>query len=655
MRLILLFIFGFGILGTLIVGCDSPTAQRISVADFFSYAEKTGFRISPDGRYISYLSSAQAHGPDHSEHDEANREKYIYLLDLQKENPTPEMVQGMMTGVNSYSWVSGNELIFTVRQPVDEDYDTGTQPAGREMLQLFAVDLPSRVVRPLTPPFSYRMRFISAAKNQKQEVLVGINSRDSSVFDAYRLDVTNGILTLVARNPGNIIRWYADLDGGLRLAVASDSIQETMLYRPSENDEFRPIMSNSFHTSVTPLGFVKNKPSHIYALSNIGRDKLSLVEMDLETGQELVELFKHPDVDIAPGGYSAERGQMLFAYFFTWNRNRHFLDDSTRLMYEKIEQKLPGYELRIIDEDASNNRIIFHAFTDRNPGEIYYFDNRTGQLLKLAETNPRLDEHQMAPMQPISYFTRDGVKIHGYLTLPVGGPKQNLPVIVFPHGGPSDRNVWGFDPAVQFFANRGYAVFQVNYRGSTGYGKSFWTQGFKEWGGKIQDDITDGVHWLIEEGIANPSRIGIYGVGFGGYSALHAACFNSDLYACAASYAGFANLFTHLKEIPPHHKPYLQMYYEIIGNPETESHRIKRMSPVFHADHIQIPILLAQGGRDSRSTTIESRVFVQKLRKRQIPVTYIFHKSEGRYFRKEENLINFYEELGRFFDEHLKR
>ena len=211
------------------------------------------------------------------------------------------------------------------------------------------------------------------------------------------------------------------------------------------------------------------------------------------------------------------------------------------------------------------------------------------------------------------------------------------------------------NPEVQFFASRGYAVFQVNYRGSDGYGKAFWTAGFKEWGGLIQDDITDGVQWLIDQKIADPQRIGIFGMGFGGYSAIHGACFNSGLYAAAASYGGFTNLFTHLKEIPPHLKPYLQKYYEIIGNPETESGLIRSMSPVFHADKIEIPVFVAQGGKDSRSSVPEISQFIQKIRKRNIPVTLMLREDEGRYFRKEENRITFYEELGKFFDSHVKK
>lgn len=614
-----------------LLSCDSNKRTRIPVADFFSYAEKTSFRISPEGRYVSYLYAGS----------EQNRS--LFVMDMDEFEPEARLVSEGGLEVHSYFWVSDSLLMMTVRN------DSG------DSFQIYTIDLANESIKPVLPPSKARVRYISPVYTNKDEVLILLNERDSTVFDVYRLNVLNGKKDLIAKNPGNIIRWVADLNGQLRLALASDSAQETILYRASEQEDFRVVMSNSFHTTVIPLGFVKDETSHVYALSNVNRDKMSLVELDLETQNEVNVLFSHTEVDVTTGGYAKNTGSMSYAYYLTWKRDRHFLDDSARIIFEMIEEKLPGYEIRLIDESWANHRLLINAFTDRNPGVNYYFDGQKNRLIKLSESNPALNELDLAVMRPISFLNRDSIRLHGYLTMPNNAPSQNLPVIVYPHSGPSDRNIWGYNPEVQFFANRGYAVFQVNYRGSTGYGKEFWSAGFKEWGGVIQDDITDGVQWLIDEKIADPNRIGIFGMGFGGYSALHAACFNSDLYACAASYGGFANLFTQLKEIPPHLKPYLQMYYEIIGNPETESDLIKSMSPVFHSNNVKIPVLIAQGGKDSRSSVTETNQFVKKLQKRKVPVVYIVRKEEGRYFRKEENLINFYEELGKFFDDYLKK
>lgn len=615
----------------LCVGCQLKKPTYIPVEDFFSTVEKTNFRISPDGRYVSFLQN------------EDKFIRHIYVMDMEEDEPKARLVSDRLSNVINYFWVSDSLMLFT--QNVEEN----------KLLQVFAIDLTDYSIKPVLPPSKARVRFISPVYANKEEVLISTNERDSTVFDVYRLNVLHGKKDLLAKNPGNIIRWIADLDGKLRLALASDSVQETMLYRASEQDEFRVVTSNSFRTTINPLGFVRGKKSHIFALSNLNRDKISLVEFDLETNKETNLLFSHTEVDVSSGGYARSKGTMSYAYYLTWKRDRHFLDDSARMTFERIEERLPGYDVRLIDESWANYRLIINAFTDRNPGVYYYFDGIKNRLVNLSETNSKLNELELAVMRPISFVNRDGMRIHGYLTMPNNAPSRNLPVIVYPHGGPNDRTSWGYSPEVQFFANRGYAVFQINYRGSTGYGKEFWTAGFKEWGGKIQNDITDGVKWLIDEKIADPKRIGIYGTGFGGYSALHAASFNSSLYACAASYGGFTNLFSQLKEIPPYFQPYLQMYYEFIGNPETESDLIKSMSPIFHSDNVQIPVFIAQGGKDSKSSVTETNQFVKKLQSRNIPVRYMLREEEGRFFRKEENLVQFYQELAKFFDEHLKK
>lgn len=609
-------------------GCDGQKGRFIPVEDFFSEPEKTNFRISPNGEHIAYLGLY-------------NDEKNIYVIPAGEESGEQRITSEREWGIQSYFWASNDELVFTK----DKRHDS---------LQVFAVHRSTLAVRHLMPPSTVKLRWISPTKIIDNSFLISLNERDSAVFDVYRLRTDACKKELVAKNPGNIIRWYADLDGKLRLALASDSVKETMLYRDSEKQPFRSVMSNSFRNSIMPIGFSVAKRNHIFALSNLNRDKLALVEIDMETGDEVGTIYSHPDVDIDDGGYSSDRGEMVYATYATWKQQRHFLDRKTEEVYRAIGAKLAGYEIDILDRDTARNRFIVQTFTDKDPGAIYYYDMAGDKLVKLADNSPALRDCMLAEMKPITYHSRDGQQIQGYLTMPPKAKGRKVPVIVYPHGGPGTRSKWGFNPVVQFFANRGFAVFQVNYRGSTGYGKAFWSAGFKEWGGKVQDDITDGVRWLIAEGIADPLRIGIYGAGFGGYSALHGACFNSDTYACAASYSGFTNLFTYLKEIPPHLTPYLQMYYEIIGNPETEPGLIKAMSPVFHSEKIDIPVLIAQGGRDSWSAVNETNQFVQKLRKRNIPITYMLREEEGRYFRNEENRIAFYRELGAFFEKYLK-
>jgi len=626
-RCVLFLLVTVSVIGHL-VSCDGGKDRIIPAADFFSEPEKTNFRISPNGKYLAYLGGYAG-------------QKNIFIIHLDEGSRHQRITSETELGIQSCFWANDDELIFT-------------KDKRNDSLQVFAVNRSTLGVRHLMLPSTVKLRWISPSKVINNGFLISLNERDSSVFDVYRLRTDACQKELVARNPGNIIRWYADLDGELRLALASDSLKETMLYRDSEKKPFRAVVSNSFRNSIMPLGFSAENRNHIFALSNINRDKLALVEIDMNTGREVRLIYSHPDVDVSHGGYSTDRGEMSYASYFTWKKQRHFLNEETKNVYHKIEQKLQGYELMVLDRDTARRRFIVRSYTDKDPGAVYYYDMAKDELTKLVANNPALNDCELAEMKPVTYYARDGRQIHGYLTMPPKIRGRKPPVIVYPHSGPSNRDRWGFDPEVQFFANRGYAVFQVNYRGSTGYGKEFWSAGSKEWGGKIQDDITDGVRWLIQERKVDSARIGIYGAGFGGYSALHGACFHSDLYACAASYSGFINLFTYLKEVPPYFKPYLQMYYETVGNPETEPELIKSMSPVFHSDQINIPVFIAQGGRDSWSTVNETNQFVQKLKKRKVPITYLLREEEGRYFRNEENRILFYNELGEFFDKYLK-
>ena len=261
----------------------------------------------------------------------------------------------------------------------------------------------------------------------------------------------------------------------------------------------------------------------------------------------------------------------------------------------------------------------------------------------------------MCEMKPINYTSRDGLKINGYLTLPQNTEAKNLPLIVLPHNGPGQRNTWGYNAEVQFFANRGYAVMQINYRGSTGYGKNFYAAGFKQWGGKIQDDIDDGVKWLIREKVANPKKIAIYGTGFGGYIALSAAIKSPQLYKCAASNSGVLNLFSYLNSIPPYFKSNLQMFYEIVGNPITEADYMSQVSPLFHADKINIPIFITQNIKDPRINANDALRLVKELKKRNVPVTY-FEKEDSHFVSKrEESRQKVYSALEQFLDSNLKK
>lgn len=606
------------------------TGKIIPVNDFFKSQERMSYRISPDGKSLSYL---MLNGKDQN----------LYLEDVQTGSST-QLTRLEGKKINFYFWVNSNELIYY------KDID----PVLRRS-DLFIINKDGSNERQLTNNEKSKIRILEDQLIDDKFLLVSSNKRDSTVFDVYRLNVRNGNMQMAARNPGNITNWITDIDGKLRLATSSDGVNETLLYRSTENEGFRPIMTNNFKTTLRPIAFAPERQNIVYAISDVGRDKTALVELDCRTGKELKVLYGNDSLNITDAQYSRKKKTMSFVVYETWKKEKHFLDDSTKMLYKDLDKLLPNTESRIIDRDRAENIFIVKTFTDRNPGSFYLYFYDTGKLKKLSDVNSAIEENEMSRMKAISYVSRDSLTIHGYLTLPLNRKAENLPVVVLPHDGPGSRNSWGYNPEVQFFANRGYAVLQVNYRGSAGYGKAFAAAGFKQWGCKIQNDINDGVKWLIAKKIADPKRIAIYGTGFGGNIALNALYAKDRNYACAASNSGVINLFTYLKSIPPFMKPNLQMYYEVIGNPLTDVERMRQSSPLFQIEKINKPVFIAQNTKDPNINSGETLQFVKNLQKKNTPVTYLENDGDFSFGKNVEQRQKLYTALEQFLEVNLKK
>ena len=294
------------------------------------------------------------------------------------------------------------------------------------------------------------------------------------------------------------------------------------------------------------------------------------------------------------------------------------------------------------------------TYSDRSLGAYYHYDVPQDKLQKIADVSPWIDEDDMSSMQSIQYQSRDGVTIYGYLTLPTQyTPGQPVPFVINPHGGPWARNNWGYNPEVQLLASQGYGVLQMNFRGSTGYGRHFWELSFKQWGKTMQDDITDGVQWIIDQGYAKPSHIAIYGASYGGYATLAGITFTPDLYACAIDYVGVSNLFTFMNTVPPYWEPYLDMMYEMVGHPELEKEHMAAGSPALHIDRIKAPLLVVQGANDPRVNIDESDQIVEALRANGVDVPYLVKYNEGHGFSNEENQFEFYKTMCGFLSKYL--
>jgi dipeptidyl aminopeptidase/acylaminoacyl peptidase len=611
----------------------SETLRRYDVRDFFGKPERSFFRLSPDGKTLGFMQPYE-------------RRENLHVVLLPQDGTAPDFSRAKRLtaeterDIGGFFWKGNSHILYVKDFGGDENY------------HVVSVDVLSGKIKDLTPIAKIRASIVDDLRDDPDHVLVQHNKRDSKVFDVYRINVITGESTLVAQNPGNITQWLTDHGGLVRIATTTDGVNTSLLYRSSEKAPFKTVLTTDFRTTVAPMFFTFDNKS-LYALSNRGRDKTALVILDPTTGEESKPLFENPDVDLDGASFSHKRKVLTQANFNTWKEQRHFFDPETKVLFTRLQEKLPGYEVVIQNENLAEDMFVVAAYSDRTPGTRYIYSTRSDTLTTLGEINPRIDPAQMATTKPVTYTTRDGLKINGYLTLPVNREARNLPVIVNPHGGPWGRDSWGFNPEIQFLANRGFAVFQMNYRGSTGYGRAFWEKSFKQWGRTMQDDITDGVTWLIHEGIADPKRIGIYGGSYGGYATLAGVTFTPDLYAAAVDYVGVANLFTFMNSIPPYWEPYLKMMHEMVGDPEKDKELLNAASPVFHADRIKTPLFVAQGANDPRVNRNESDQMVEALRKRGIAVQYMVKENEGHGFHNEENQFDFYGAMEAFFSKYL--
>ncbi|MBL4678179.1 MAG: S9 family peptidase [Mucilaginibacter sp.] len=611
----------------LLCACKRNEVRQIPVNQFFKTPEKSFFKISPDGKYISYLKPYK---------DKQN----IYVRTLA--SGAEQMATNFTDySVKDYNWTFNNQIVFTQDIIANDEF------------KVYALDVAAMKVKSLFNLTKGRVRILNRNRQRPDIITVALNQRDQVNFDVYHLNVKTGELKPYLLNPGNITKWYPDPNGQIRLVKVSDGVNESLLFRPNENAPFKTIIKNNFNDRVEPIAFAGETDS-FYALSNVNRDKTALIEIDAQTGQQERVIYANEHADLMDVSYSKNKRRIESVGWDAARPEKHFLDEDMQKIHANLANKLKGNTIEIVDRDSSENKFVVVSYTDKNPGSFYLFEKSNGLLTKLGDTNPEIGSDELCDMKPITYRASDGLLLSGYLTVPKGKDMKNLPVVVMPHDNIWGRNSWGYDAEVQFLANRGYAVFQVNYRGSAGYGKAFRKAGFKQVGGKIQQDITDGVQWLIANKIANPKKIAIFGGGFGGFSALYGVSFHQGMYNCAVVKYGLINFFTYLKDAPPFFKPFLKMTYEMVGNPETDAEQLRAISPVFHTDKIKSPLLIFQGAKDPRANISELNQFVRELIKRNVPVTYRLKENERAYFKSEHNRTEMYSEIEIFLSNNLQ-
>jgi dipeptidyl aminopeptidase/acylaminoacyl peptidase len=611
-----------------IAGCVATEPKLIPRTVLFGNPVKASPRISPDGKMMAYLAPV-------------NNVLNVWVKTIGKEDDKA-VTKDKIRGIRRYFWAEDSEHIMYLQ-------DVG----GDENWRLYGVNLKTDEVKDFTPYEEVQVQIIETNKHFPNELLIGMNKDNPKVHDVYHLDLTTGELKQVAKNPGNIASWLADADLKVRCAVAStDDGGLDLMVRQNEQAEWEKLLTWGPEDSMTsgPVSFTKDGDA-LYLIDSRNANAGRLVSLHIKSGQINV-IAEDPQYDVGnvmihPDTYEVQ------AVAFTRARTEWMvLDESIEDDFKAIA-KLDHGDFYISDRDNADKTWLVSFTKDNGPVSYYAYQHGKNKGTFLFDHMPKLNKYKLAHTEPIRFAARDGLTIHGYMTFPVWKEKKNLPMVLNVHGGPWGRDMWGYDPEAQWLANRGYACLQVNFRGSTGYGKDFVNAGDREWGAKMQDDLVDGVDWATEKGYADPNKVAIFGGSYGGYAALAGATFTPDVFCCAVDIVGPSNLVTLLKSIPPYWSTMLTMFYKRVGNPDTEEEFLKSRSPLFKVDQIKIPILIGQGANDPRVKQAESEQIVEAMKKKGLPYEYILFPDEGHGFARPENRLKFFAAAEKFLAKYL--
>ena len=559
-------------------------------------------------------------------------------------------------GIRMFAWAhDGRHLLYL--------QDTG----GDENWRLHDVDLATMQRRDLTPFGNVRTELIAAEKKFPTEILIGLNKDNPQLHDVYRLNLTTGGLVKEVDNPG-FIGWIADAQLVVRAGIAPQPDGGMVLMvRGGAAEDWRPVLTVSAEDALTsqPLAFSEDGRS-LLALSSVGADTGRLVRLDLATGGQQV-LAEDPDADVAGLRIDPDTREPQIVSFLKDRMEYQVLDEAVAPDLAAIRALNPGDPSFDDADDADDTWLV--AFNNDTTAVSYYsYDRRAREGRFLFEARPELSRYQLAPMEPFTFTSRDGLTIHGYATFPPDAPRTGLPTVLNVHGGPWARDAWGYDPEAQWLANRGYLCVQVNFRGSTGYGKAFVNAGDREWGGRMHDDLVDAVAHITGQGPgsqhsvsqhsvsqhwADPARVAIYGGSYGGYAALVGAAFTPELFRCAVDIVGPSNLKTLIETIPPYWAPMIAQFHNRVGDPAKDTDFLWSRSPLSRVRDIRIPLLIAQGANDPRVKQAESEQIVAALTDAGIDHEYLLFPDEGHGFAKPENRLRFYAAAERFLARYL--
>ena len=607
---------------------------------FFGNPEYSGAQISPDGQFISFIKPL----------DDV-RNIWVKGVSEPFESARP-LTHEKKRPISQYFWSrDGKRILFVKDNDGDENFNVfSVDPAGSPVAG-------ARVPAPtnLTNATGVRTVIYGVPESEPDFIYIGINDRDKAWHDLYKVQISTGTKTLVRENKDRLTYWVFDNKDKPRLAARSVPNGDTEILRV-DGDKFTPIYTCGVFETCEVVRFHKDD-KRVYLKSNKGtRDLTQLVLFDPETlKEEFVEEDPNKRVDFGNAIFSDRTDELIGTVYVDDKARVLWKDKDFESDYNRLKKNLGDREISFGSSTKDERKYIVSTYSDVDPGTIWVFDRKTKNLSTLYQVREKLDRKALSPMRAIRYKSSDGLEIPAYLTLPKGLPEKNLPLVVVPHGGPWSRDGWGYNPFAQILANRGYAVLMPNFRASTGYGKKFLDSGNNQWGDKMQDDITWGVRHLVDQGIADPKRIGIMGGSYGGYATLAGVTFTPDLYAAAVAIVAPSNLNTLLGSIPPYWEQIRTLFHKRMGDPNTPEGRaqLERQSPLNHVAKIKTPLMIVQGANDPRVKKSESDQIVIALRERNYPVQYLLAGDEGHGFARPVNNMAMFAAAEKFLAQYL--
>jgi len=614
---------------------------KYKVEDYFARPKASQFKISPDGQYLSYKEK------------DKDMKNHVYVKDLKTGKITKSLVEKDDL-IKSYGWLDKKRLFYT--------QDKG----GNENIHLYAADIDGKNLKDLTPFEDITLGSVRLIKDT-EFVIVTMNKNNKQIFEPYKINFNTGEMTQLYENKdvnSPIDDYLFDKDGNLRgYIVLENGLTTKTYYKDLQTGKFNLLKSTDWKDTFSIIRFNDNSKNkdEAYAVTNLDSDKSRIVLYDLKKNAVIKEIYSNPTFDVSSISVAGKNRNYELDYIsYTGIKNETIpVSKFYKEVHDKLASEFGDKQFYVVSSDDNDSKLLVVVDSDKLYGKYYEYDTKTKNIKLLFDLMPQLKEEDMAEMRPIEFKSRDGLTIHGYITMPKAALEgKKVPLIVNPHGGPQGiRDDWGFNPETQLFASRGYATLQVNFRISGGYGKEFQTSGYKQIGRKAMDDVEDGVKYVIQQGWVDKDKVAIYGGSHGGYATLMGLIKTPDLYSCGVDYVGVSNIFTFFDSFPEYWKPYKEMVKQIwydLDNPE-EAKIAKEVSPVFQINKIKKPLFVVQGANDPRVNINESDQIVKALRGKGFEVPYMVKYDEGHGFGKEPNRIELYKSMLGFFAENFNK